>query len=497
MMEGRQLLGTILVIAATLAVPAAAFGQDPAYQDALDRIIEAKDAGRLAEAISILDAEWDEVEGTEAQRHLMKATFLNGLMRFDEAYASATRAIEAVEAEEGHVSAALVTGDAHMERGYALYKQEQYDEAIAELDRAIEAGPTEDGADQAMVLRGAAKARAGRYEEAKQDFEEGLSRMQEDDQLYGSAQEWREHLARRGQAAGTEERYGVKFGFNAGHSSNALRYNVSDAQLPGGVSSKSSFFYDGNLYAWADPYLSEDGNTRLRLSTNPRIRWYDSAQSFSYVKNRARAELRHVFSSEFLGGVAMSYDLTWLLSPGRKFARTYEPSVFGRYRWNDEHTTTMTVSYSITDYYLSNLGGPRNPDANTTRVQLQHEWWLNDEKTLALVGTFGHTWNSAKGSDWDFTSVDAGAALFARPTEELTITGGVYAAFYDYKHPHSMASTPKPREDTILVAFVSADYALTDFLSVTAGFTHTIANSNIDVFEYEDTQPTLGFQLSW
>lgn len=436
--------------------------------------------GRYDEALATLQRDWETTPGAESQKKLLEAGLLNRLGRHPEALAGADAALAASADLPPQVAA-----DAHLERGAALAGLKEFPRAAEALQASLDGGTSRPG--EARALLGLSLASLERLPEAREQFARAEEELQEDSLLYESARQWRRHLdglaAREG-----DEPLGARVRFGAGHSSNPLRFNT-DAQLPGGVAGRGSFFYETDLNAWWDPF--DDGETKLRLSATPNVRWYDRAQGFSKLGTRLSAQATHKATEELSFGGGFAWDVAWLLEPRRKLSRAYEPSLFAEYRWNRDHATKLSLSHALTTYYLSGLSGPLDPDGAATQLRLEHVVALDPEQRYVLVGALGHAWNRAGGSDWDFDARDASVALAARPLDPLTLTAGVFAAWYEFTSPNSLSPTGRERRDEILVPFVSATWKITDWCGVTASFSHSSVESNVAVFEYDESQWSL------
>ena len=471
---------TLLCIGLAAAAATAALAQDAAEQTQ-----KAIEEGRFEEAVALLQAHWDEIPGTPAQKHLLEAGLLNRLGRNAEALDSAEKSLQGAEEPGADISdeeLKTLKADAHLERGVAHYWLKNYEQAVKDLNAAIDGETSRPG--EARAVLGATLAALQKYEEAQKQFEQATQELEPESLLYESARQWRDHL---GQILATPETapYGVRFHAGAGHSTNALKFNT-DAQLPGGVSDQSTFFYNGEVYAWWDAY--NDEGTRLRLSANPKIRWYESARSFSKINNNLTATLTHQVDEDLTLGGSFRWAQSWLMNPGRKLSRTFEPSLFGEYQWSEMTSTRFSISNPWTKYYLSGLSGPSNPDGTAVRTRVEQIVYLDDERRYAVIPAVGYTWNFAQGSDWDYGALDASVAVVGRPINELTLTAGVYTSWYDYRNDNSLASTPKPRQDGVIVPFFSATYEVNDWFGVTGNFSHTKNNSNLSGFRYSDTE---------
>lgn len=444
---------------------------------------EVKDAladGRYEEALAALRRDWEAIPGAESQKKLLEAGLLNRLGRYPEALTGADAALAAADDLPPQVAA-----DAHLERGAALAGLKEFPRAAEALQASLDGGTSRPG--EARALLGLSLASLDRLPEAREAFARAEEDLQEDSALYENTRQWRRHLdglaAREG-----DEPVGARVRFGAGHSSNPLRFN-SDAQLPGGVAGRGSFFYEADLNTWWDAF--DDGETRLRLSATPNIRWYDRVKGFSKFGTRVSAQATHAITEELSVGGGLAWDVAWLLEPRRKLSRAYEPSLFGEYRWNRDHSTKLSVSHAITTYYLSGLSGPLDPDGAATQLRLEHLFALDEEQRYVLVGALGHSWNRADGGDWDFDANDASLALAARPLDPLTLTAGVFAAWYDFHNANSLSPTGRERRDEILAPFVSATWKITDWGGITASFSHSSVESNVALFEYDESQWSL------
>lgn len=462
------------MLAAVLLVGA----QDPSAaaptQDAQD-FQKAVSEGRFAEALSALDRLYPGDAGSQGDIALLKAAFLNRLGRHAEAQAVAEKAMKT------DVTAA-VAPNLQLELGIACYKQGNSETAIEHLSKAIDLGTPRSG--EARTFLAAALAEKGDLQEAQDQFEKASSELSPDSPMYSSAREWRDHLHGL-LTAPEEDRWGWRLNAGMGHASNALRIN-GDSPLPGNVSNRSTYFFQGQANFWVDAY--RDDETRLRLSFDPQVRRYLDAGAFSYFELPFRALLTHEVDSDLTVGVGLAWQTTWLMDPGRKFQQTVEPTALLEYRWSDMTSTSLTVSRPMTNYYLSGLTGPLNPDSDAWRVRAEQVIYLTDEKDLAIIPSVGCTWNEASGSDWDYQAFDASIAGIWRPVDDLTISGGLYYAKYDYDHPSSLSAPPKERRDSVVVPFASINYRVNDYFGVAASFSHTDNASNIAVFDYANTE---------
>lgn len=434
----------------------------------LAELERAIDEARYEDALRILDG----LQGDPPDPGLefLRGTFLNRLGRHGEALA-------VLEKLDDPANPNL-----HLERGVSFYWTGAHDRAIESLRKALDMGVTRTG--EARTILGASLAATGRLQEAQDEFEKAGKELDPQSPLFDSAREWRDYLTQALTGAPSRP-YGARVKFGYGHSSNALRIG-SDAPLPGNVSGRSSYYFHAQGTFWVD--VLDEGDTRLRLSASPEVRDYFDVAPFSYVTLPLSALLTHDIDDTFTFGAGFNWDTKWMMNPGRKFHRTYEPLVYAEARWSAETSTRVTVSRPMTKYFIGGLSGATDPDSDAWRVRVQQILYLDAERQFAIVPAIGYTWNDADGSDWDYGALDASIAAVARPLEELTIAGGLYYATYDYTHDHSFSAAPRERRDNTLVPFITATVQVNAWFGVTASFSHTDNASNIGVFDYTNTE---------
>jgi tetratricopeptide (TPR) repeat protein len=458
-----------VIIAAALARAGAGAAQEV---ETLESLVG---AGRYAEALAYLDESWDRMEGTPAQKHLLRAGLLNHLGRHEEAGKSAEEARRAV----GEADIASAAADAELQRGTSLFGLKQYGTAEVAFQAALDGGTTRPA--EARALLGMSLAAQKRFEEAQEELDRAAEEMDRESVFYDSAQRWREHVGRI-LAEGEQKPFGVKFKFGPGMTTNALRFSP-DAQLPGGVSDAGTFTLETGLTAWWDAV--RDPDWRVRISDAVTLKLYDRARSFSRLGNRLGVQVTHELDEDLTVGAAFAWEVNWLLDPMRQFSHVYEPSVFGEYRWSPMTQTRLSVSHPFTEYDLDGLDGPLDPSGHAVRVRVEQIVFLDEARRWALVPAAGVAFNEARGSDWDYVAYDASLALAGRPLDELQFQAGIYASVHDFRHANSVALFDRARHDESFGAFVSATYRINDWLGLTAQVSYTNTRSNIDVFEYD------------
>ncbi|OGG56396.1 MAG: hypothetical protein A3F84_20860 [Candidatus Handelsmanbacteria bacterium RIFCSPLOWO2_12_FULL_64_10] len=453
-------------------------------QDLAEELRRAVAEARHADAVAILaKAEPEDFGWSAAELEMVRARYQNLATDYVGAEASARKGLGLATAElPSHIEA-----NCHLEVGVACFNQKRYEEAIPQLRVALDQGCSEPG--MARSHLGAALAMTDNMQEAQKEFEKAIEDLEPGSLAYQSAQDWRRNLSEGGGPAAGDRNWGVKLRAGLGHNSNALQFNVSDSQLPGGVSDRSSFFFDAGVDAYFDPYRGQEDGVRIYDSVA--YRHYEDARSFSRVTNTLGATYFYQVDPQLQLGVDLRWQISWLMNPGRKFYRQYVPSLYGEYKWDEYNTTYATVSHAWTDYVLAGNRGVRDPDSRTWTIRAQHKLFLDEAKTLALIPSAGAWFSSADGDDWDNTGYDVSAALSWQATEDLSVTGGVRVAWTDFDHVHSFSSRPKEREDVTTAPFVSATYQFTPYFGVTALAAWTSNNSNINEFRYDDFQYAL------
>lgn len=477
-----RFVGNMVLVLLSAATVAARWPQDRGVDPELvERIRRAQEEQNHREVLRLVDsAEPQDLGWTPAVYEMNRGLYRNKL----EDAAGAERSAREGLAQLGEADAPAVEANLHLVLGAACYKQDRLDEAIAELRTAVDRGTTEP--DLANSYLAAALARSGELEEAEAIFDEVLENLEPGSLPYQSAQDWRRKIQEGRQKPGEGERWELKLSGGVGHSSNALRYNFSDLQLPGGVSDTSSFFWDATLYAHYDVYRGDDDGVRLYDSLH--YRRYEQARSISTVSNTLGALYYHQVDEQLQVGASFNWQNVWLLNPGRKFVRSFAPGAYAYYEWDRYNATQLNVSHAWTNYHLSGNSGVRNPDGRTWTLRAEHTVYLDEPRTFALIGGLGTSIADARGADWDYWSYDASLGFNWQATEQLNVSGGMRVAWTDFDHDHSAASTPKSRMDTTVSPFASVSYQFTPYFGVTGQAAWASNDSNIGVFRYDDFQ---------
>lgn len=473
------------LIVTTLSISILVISTSPpaSGQDLIEELKLAIAEERHADARAILDKLTAEEMGyTPAQFEMTRARFRNLSGDYEAAKQSAGQVLALASPDDP----AYVEANAHVELGVAHFNQQEYDRAIEELRAGIELGTTEPG--MAREHLAAALGHKGELAEAQEEIEKALDELEPGSLAYQSAEEWRRSITEARRKGGAEKPWSIRPRVGFGYTTNALQYSLGDLPLPGGVSDTATFFWDAGLDAHVDLLREPDDSVRLYDSLS--YRRYEEARSLSRLTNTLGIAYGHRFDRDLSAGAYFQWQLSWLLNPGRKFVRVFQPGLFTEYKWDEDNTTQARLSHGWTNYYLPGNRGARNPDATFWDLSINHELYLDSEHAWALLPSLSVLRNSAQGSDWDYTRVDPGLALRWYAAEGLSLSAGVRAGWSDFDHVHSAASTPKRREDFTITGFAGIEWQPCDYVTLGAGVAYTRNDSNIGPFRYDELSPT-------
>lgn len=452
-------------------------------QDPLERLKDVRDhivANRFDEALGVLN-EIRSKAGPNGKVDALRAMVLNRLDRHHEADEVAT---DLIGREPSNA-------DAHFERGVSRLERARFEEAKSDFERALEFGFKDTGLAKSLLAR--AEAGLGNLARAQDLLAQAADELDREGGAYGAVSRWQNQLADL-TARRRDERYGLKLTLGTGWTSNALRLNEGVTGVAG-VSSRKSAFFSGRLQGFYN--IVHEPETRLAVSAAPEYRWYDRARGVSYFTVPVRADVAHLLDDEVVGRLGLRYQPAWIFSPDRRLNSTYaaEPSV--TWLWADWARTTFAGEVGWTKYALSGLTGARNPDATFWGMDVRQSFDLDDAKTVALYPSVGYKRNSARGSDYDYDSLEAALTLEWKATDDFRIAGGVQLLWSWYDNAHSLSTTASHRRDFLVLPFVSATYDATDWFSITLTGSRLNADSTVEVFDYSATDVSLlfGFDL--
>lgn len=452
----------VLLSLLLLATPAGA-------DDDWDRAMALMKEGQYAQALPFLERV-RERHGEVTLVNVMYATCLNRLGNYEAAWKV--------------VDSTLSTDPDHpllnLEAGVAAHHLGRHEAAVMRLSRALELGIAQEG--EARALLGASLAAQGDATRAREELTRAEALLDRDSPAYRTARDWRRQLERM-VLTPEDRRWSATISLGLGHASNAVQLG-EDALLPGGVSNRSSIYGTLRGFLWAD--LLRTDRSRLRVLYTPDVRWYDRARSVGYMSHPLEVEWTHDPSEKWRLEGRLRWQNDWLLSPARKYRYVVEPSAVVAHHWSSRTSTRLSFAVSLQRFQLGGFSNITDPSGLRYRVGLEQPIFADEAGKVAIYPSIGYTWSDTRGRDWDSRAVDAGLAALIRPNDRLSITLGIYTAWYSYANRHSLTGFTRARRDTIVVPYAQLTYRVTPWFGFTASVSRTGSASNISAFRYSN-----------
>ncbi len=364
--------------------------------------------------------------------------------------------------------------------GLALFGRGELDKAEARLQEAIARDPSRKPS--ALYLLSRIESARGDMPAARQHLKQIM--IETPDSAMGRSL-WG-GLARQAQQAQTSRAtsrkpWRVSASAAGGHNNNVIALG-DGLTLPSDISSKDSSFVQFALGASYDHILQADSSLSFGYSLNSNI--YTDINGFDVVDQYFYARYSKRVRDGLIASLTVSDQYTLVDTDGFRNSVGVRPALL--YRFNDYSIVELAYRYASSNYYANVTLAALDRDADTHTVSLVGYFRVPNTEITFQTGYF-HVANDTDGANYDS---DSDSFQFVASSPLLWQTEGYVSytkVLNDYDNPDIFSPIGDIRDDDVDAVTVRFSRPLYKGLSAYARFDHTNNDSNIVLFNYDQT----------
>lgn len=496
--------GVCLIVILAMAPLAAGSAESSRLDDEGNRDLNAQ---KYADALAKF-RQAQELDPTDSMAVFLEGIALNRLSRFDEANVRLRRAAD--------------MGQQHPELAYELARSyvgvEQWKRAIPLLLRYDREHPSRA---EAMLLIGRCYIGTGEYARARESIEEAVRR---DPNSQEAAAGLLDMIPEPGATTRPRRRPNIpqsKTGLLLRH-----RLGLSGPLATGGVAPRKNWQisltaaggYDSNVTALGTPIIRGPGAPRkdspfLRLSLEAEHDWsvseeddvsfgynflstiYEGGNSgFNLLDHYGYAEYAHDFSERLTGTLQLADEFSQI--GGHDYRNQFVARPGLSYMLAAWAETEVAYTFANSDYKVKPFIPRQNQSSNAHTLALTQYFYPANTNVELRLGYF-HTWNDARGADWDYQSNGVLVGAIAPLFWEIS-AGVIYTHTWDdYSHLNSFDNFAHKRRDGVDILTLQLARPINQHLSVFVQYDYTNDASNVSAFRYVEQVVSGGVMWSW
>lgn len=159
-----------------------------------------------------------------------------------------------------------------------------------------------------------------------------------------------------------------------------------------------------------------------------------------------------------------------------------------------QHILQAGVSYTRRDMLQDPLSPDESRDGNLYGFSLGHIYSYGNQGGMAAA-RYEYTYDAADGVNWENRSHRISLNGVVPLTERLKLNLSGEVALQDYMKINTMFGVK--RDDTTWLGSAGVSYALTRNITLSAQYTHTAAQSNIKVYDYDRNTFSTGIEFGF